>query len=119
MYSIELEGLDLEAEVGCYPEEQGKLQSVRIDLTLDLDLDHRTLKDELGMTLDYGAVLTSIQSLLQERKWNLLEILCRDITQMLFKLSPHVTRVKLRAQKFVFAELDSVGVLLDLRRDQL
>ncbi len=76
---IELRGLRLSALVGVLPHEQAQAQPLEIDLDLVLDLAPAGTSDDLADTVDYGAVCSAVEAIVEESSFALLEALAERI----------------------------------------
>lgn len=79
MDRIEITGLRVLTVVGVLPHERETPQPVRIDLSLGVDLRDAGRTDELGDTVNYGAVTDEVALLVRESKDLLLERLAHRV----------------------------------------
>lgn len=70
---IELRSLRLVGYCGLLPEERTRKQPLEFDLDIGVDLARAAATDDLSETLDYGVVCDSIEQLLAEEQFLLLE----------------------------------------------
>jgi dihydroneopterin aldolase len=70
---IELRGLRVLAFCGVLPEERERRQPFTIDVDLLCDLSVAGASDQLGDTVDYGAVCAAIEAVAQDDRFDLLE----------------------------------------------
>ncbi len=109
MDSILIEGLHCRAHVGVPLEERQRLQQVRIDLELGLDLKVAGRLDRVEKTKDYASVAQAIKDLVRRRSFRLVEAMAEAIAgQLLERFKPAFVRVRVR--KFSVPGTDSVGV---------
>lgn len=111
--SVHVRGLRLEAEVGVYDSERGRRQSVRIDLTADVDASARCPSGRLADTVNYASLAETVRQIVLARHHDLLEDLAQTIADSLFT-DPRITRLALSIDKLTaLADADSVGVSLE------
>lgn len=70
---IELRSLRLVGFCGLLPEERTRKQPLEFDINIGVDLARAAATDDLSETLDYGLVCQSIEDLLEEEQFLLLE----------------------------------------------
>jgi dihydroneopterin aldolase/2-amino-4-hydroxy-6-hydroxymethyldihydropteridine diphosphokinase len=78
---IDITGLRVTTIVGALPHEREIAQPLQIDLSLEVDLTDAGISDELGDTVNYGAVADEVAALVSERKDVLLERLAAAIAE--------------------------------------
>lgn len=111
--SVHVRGLRLDAEVGVYDSERGRRQSVRIDLTADVDASARCPDGRLTDTVNYASLAETVRQIVLARHHDLLEDLAQTIADTLFA-DPRITRLALSIDKLTaLADADSVGVSLE------
>jgi dihydroneopterin aldolase len=106
MGTILVEGLEILGVHGVLPEEQTRAQPFRVDLELEVDLGPAGHSDDLGDTIDYGAVIDAVVRIVESERHQLLERLaariataCREdarvtgVTVTVLKLRPPVPAV--------------------------
>ena len=76
---IELRGLRLAVSVGVLPEERERAQPLEIDLDVVADLSPAGASDELGDTLDYGAITEQVERVVTTGTPMLLERLAQTL----------------------------------------
>jgi dihydroneopterin aldolase len=64
---IDITGLRVTTIVGALPHERVSAQPLQIDLRLEVDLTDAGSSDELGDTVNYGAVADEVAALVSER----------------------------------------------------
>jgi dihydroneopterin aldolase len=118
---IELRGLRVLGTHGVLPEEQQRAQPFEIDLDLDVDQRRPARSDDLGDTVDYGAVAAAVAAVVAGPHSDLLEHLAARIADAaLASAAPHATAVTVRLRKLrppVPHQLVSAGVTIHRRRD--
>ena len=97
------------AHVGVGIKERKRLQEIRVDIELGLDLRPAGRLDRVDRTLDYAAITRDVKALIQGRSFRLVEALAQAIADCLVdRFNPRWVRVRLR--KFSVPGTDSVGV---------
>jgi dihydroneopterin aldolase/2-amino-4-hydroxy-6-hydroxymethyldihydropteridine diphosphokinase len=111
---IEINGLRATSIVGALPHERLIPQPLQVDLALEVDLTDAGRSDELGDTVDYGAVADRVVEVVEERKDVLLERLVAAIAEEVVALdrvdAVDVTLTKLRPPLAVDAASTAVHV---------
>jgi dihydroneopterin aldolase len=79
MDRIELRGLRAVGTHGALPEEQFRAQPFEVDVALQLDLRPAGQSDDLGDTVDYGALAESVERVVTKEHFQLLERLAERI----------------------------------------
>ena len=79
---IQLRGLRVVGICGALPEEQERPQPFEIDLDVEADLSAAGSSDELGDTLDYGAIAARVEALVANGRFTLLEALAAAIAEV-------------------------------------
>lgn len=79
MDCITIKSLQLETQVGVYPEERIAKQPVRVDLALHLDLRPAGVSDRLEDTVDYATLTDRLTVLAAQQSCQLLETLAERI----------------------------------------
>lgn len=80
---IELRGLRLSARCGVLPEERERAQPLEIDLDLHVGLATAGRSDDLGDTVDYGAVCALVERVCAAGAPRLLEFLAESLATAL------------------------------------
>ena len=109
MDSILIKGLRCRAHVGVPLQERRRLQEVRINLELGMDLRRAGREDRVEATVDYAAVAQEVKGIVRVGSFRLVEALAERIAgRILNKFRP--VFVKVRIRKFSVPGADSVGV---------
>ncbi len=82
---IELRGLVLSGICGALPEERERPQPLEIDLDVVADLAIAGASDDLGDTLDYGAITTRVEQVVVSGRPMLLEHLAQRIADVVLQ----------------------------------
>ncbi|MGK7918695.1 MAG: dihydroneopterin aldolase [Trichodesmium sp.] len=73
MDSISITGIRCYGYIGFFPEEKVLGQWFEVDLTLGLDLTAASKSDALEDTVDYGSIVNTVQEIVKNSKFALLE----------------------------------------------
>ena len=76
---IELRGLVVTGICGALPEERERAQPLEVDLDVVADLSAAGASDDLGDTLDYGAITAAVERVILDGTPQLLEHLAQTI----------------------------------------
>jgi dihydroneopterin aldolase len=109
---IELRGLRAVGYCGALPEEQERPQPFEIDLDVEADLALPGNTDELGDTLDYGAIADAVEHVIVTERFVLLERLAARIAEVVLT-DPRALAVTVRVRKLrppVPQHLETSGV---------
>jgi 7,8-dihydroneopterin aldolase/epimerase/oxygenase len=107
--------LRLDARIGVYPEEQGGLQPILVNISLgirDNGLDHPDGigPDEFDRVVDYDALAKRVRRLVATSHVFLIETLAERIAALCLS-GPRVLSVRIQVEKLaVFADAASAGV---------
>lgn len=94
-----LHNLRVDCIVGIHPHEREETQWVYLDIELDNDFSQAASSDAIHDAIDYTAVATRVTTLLQERKFHLLEAMVEAVAQMLLTLDFRITAVRVEIRK--------------------
>lgn len=78
---ILISGLRVETRVGWTDEERAEPQAVLIDLDVETDAGAPAASDDLGDTIDYGAVIAEVAEYVGGRETKLLERLAAEVAE--------------------------------------
>jgi dihydroneopterin aldolase len=79
---IELRGLVASGYCGALPEEQERAQPLEVDLDIRADLRRAGTSDDLGETVDYGAVCAAVERVVTGERFALLERLAERLAEV-------------------------------------
>jgi dihydroneopterin aldolase len=79
---IELRGLRALGFCGALPEEQERRQPFEVDLDVETDLSAAGTSDELGDTVDYGALCAQIESVIVDERFVLMERMAARLAEV-------------------------------------
>ena len=74
-------GLRLSARVGATDEERSRPQGVVVDLVVATNLAPAGLSDQLGDTIDYAALVSSVARVIEDGEAHLLETLAQRVVE--------------------------------------
>ena len=115
--AIALEGAELHVHVGEHPWEKHPERPTRLRVDLRLTFDYRAYHDHHGGYIDYDPLRTFLKGLEGKPHVAKLETLARKIIAECFDKTP-ARRVRLKLVKpDIFPEMDGVGVILDVDRE--
>ncbi|WP_213957505.1 dihydroneopterin aldolase [Variovorax sp. dw_954] len=100
MATIEME-LQVRTEIGIAPSEQGRVQDLKVLLTVevaDTYSDAAAQEGDLTLTLDYGRLREIVHEVFAERRYSLLEEVTTTIRERMRQLS-HVTSARVAITK--------------------
>jgi dihydroneopterin aldolase len=79
---IELRGLRALGFCGALPEEQERRQPFEVDLDVETDLTAAGASDELGDTVDYGALCAQVEAVVVDERFVLIERMAARIAEV-------------------------------------
>jgi dihydroneopterin aldolase len=95
---IELRGLVASGICGALPEEQIRPQPLEVDLDVVADLAAAGASDDLGDTLDYGAIAAAVEAVVTGERFVLLERLAERLTEVVLA-DPRALEVTVSVRK--------------------
>ena len=118
---ILIEGLEVSCIVGVRPFERRLPQSVRLDLSLGLDLSVAGRSGRISHTCDYDRITDEVRALLRFREYRLIEVATEELAAMLFGVHPPLVQVDIRLDKptALHGRARGAGVKVSRRREQL
>lgn len=96
---IRIEGLEVFAHHGVYPEETKNGQTFFVNATLYTDTKMAGMKDDLTLSTNYGTVCNEIHDFLTEHTYQLLEAAVENLAHHLLLTFPLVKQLDLELQK--------------------
>ncbi len=105
-----IEGIEFYAYHGVPDAEQQVGHRYRVDLTLEVDLRQAGQTDQIGATVDYGAVARLVQQIGTGTQVRLMETLAERICAEILHRFPNVQRVHLELSK----RLPPTGTIVEL-----
>jgi dihydroneopterin aldolase len=91
--------LRVDCIVGVFEHERLRPQPLIIDLELGLDTAEAAYTGRIAATCDYGRVANEIATLLEFRRYKLLEVAASELAAMLIGVHPMIEDVRLRVRK--------------------
>lgn len=113
-----LRGLEFYGYHGVIPEENRLGQRFVVDLDLHCDLSEAGRTDDLTRTVDYGAVLADVRTIVEGPACRLIETVAERIAQRVLD-AYDVTRVRVRVRKPdvpIPATLEYLGIEIERTR---
>ena len=111
-----LRDMVLDARIGVFPDEHGRTQRVRVNVSLLVEEDGGPSRDNLAEVVDYGRVAAGIRRTVSDGHVRLAETLAGRIAAGCF-FDPRIAAVRVRVEKLdVFDDLESVGVEIERTR---
>ena len=95
---IELRGLVASGICGALPEEKVRRQPLEIDLDVVADLAAAGTSDDLGDTLDYGALAAAVEAVVTGEEFTLLERLAQRLADVVLA-DPRAIEVTVSVRK--------------------
>ena len=96
---IELRGLQVTGICGALPEERERAQPLEIDLDVEADLAPAGWSDDLGDTIDYGALCHVVVAVVENGEPQLLEHLAAKIAGAVIGMDARVLAVTVAVRK--------------------
>jgi dihydroneopterin aldolase len=115
---IELRGLRVVGLHGFLPHERERPQPFEVDIDVEADLTAPGQSDELGDTLDYGALARAAAGVVADEQWFLLERMAHRIAERI-SIDERVQRVTVTVRKLrppVPLDMASAGVRITRTR---
>lgn len=116
---IVIEGLEVFANHGVYPEENALGQKFTVSLTLYTDLSRAGETDDLDASIDYGRVCHMADSYLREHTFKLIEAAAEGLAAHLLAAFPLLLGIRVKLEKPwapIGLPLSSVGVEIERTR---
>lgn len=115
-----IEALELHAYHGWHRHEGEFGQAFLVDLELETDISRAAATDELGDTLDYARLVSTVRRLFVDTRYKLVETAAATLAKGILAEFPTVLSVDLRVRKLkppIPERLVAVGIHLRLDRD--
>ena len=96
---IELRGLRVAGIVGVLAHERTQAQPLDVDLDIVLDLAPAATSDDLGDTVDYGAVCAAAEQAVTSTSFALLEALAQRISEVVLAVDHRIAEVTVSVRK--------------------
>lgn len=117
---IELRGLRALGFIGALPEEQERRQPFEVDLDVEADQAPAGRSDELGDTIDYGALCASVEAVITDERAALMERVAQRIADVVLA-DARVSAVTVTVRKLrppVPQHLDTSGIRIRRERQR-
>ncbi|WP_294503037.1 dihydroneopterin aldolase [uncultured Victivallis sp.] len=98
MDRIFINGLRVNALIGCYPAERERRQGITLDLELGVDLSAAAVSDELSDTVNYAELEERIHSLVSGSRFKLIEALAGAVGRLALEYE-RIRFVRVRVDK--------------------
>jgi dihydroneopterin aldolase len=115
---IELRGLRASGYCGLLPEERERAQPLEVDVDIHCDLAEAGTGDDLGATVDYGAICTALETVVTTVHVDLLERLAHLLAETVLghRRVQGVTVAVRKLRPPVSQQLDTAGVRIHRTR---
>jgi FolB domain-containing protein len=97
--SIFIENLRVDCIVGIHAHERKQPQPLLVELELGLDTAEAAYSGKIAATCDYVRVADEVATLLDFRRYKLLEMAAEELAAMLFGVHPQLVDLRLRLRK--------------------
>jgi len=94
-----LNDLRVDCIVGIYEHERIKTQEVLIDVEIDYDFAKAAASDAIPDAIDYDAVASLLTTLLQTRRFQLIETMAEESAALLLERQERAVAVRLEIRK--------------------
>ena len=109
---IEIKALGVASRIGVPDDERAVAQRLELDVWMWPERGFRGLGDELGGTVDYGAVAERCRELAGERERRLIETLAEEVAVALLA-GWRLRAVRVTVRKFILVDCGSVAVTVE------
>jgi FolB domain-containing protein len=114
MFTVTLSKLRHSIFIGLHESERNFPQVIEVCVNISISRLDAAILDDIKYTVDYDKAVTSIVSLLDSKKWCLLENVAFEIAKHITELSPFVEKVEVALTKRVHDKLKDAVVTLVL-----
>ena len=97
--TIELDRLAVRCIVGILPFERVTEQDIFLDVGMDLDFAPASSSEHVSNTVDYSTLALDLDSLVRERKFQLIETMAESCAAFVLATHPRVERVRVAVHK--------------------
>ena len=97
---LKIHDLVIETKIGVFDWERNEAQKMWVDLEIPVEARKAAAKDDVKLTIDYGALVTAIRNTVQHRTYKLIETMAEEIAGIAvgqFKAPRVSVRVKKRS----------------------
>ncbi|HEX3443616.1 MAG TPA: dihydroneopterin aldolase [Chthoniobacterales bacterium] len=106
---FQIADLRVPTRIGVPRAERADAQTIAFTVRFQILRSFRALRDDIGQTVDYGAVAQQIRVAAQENRAQLIETLVSEVADRLIARFP-LARVEVELKKFVLADAEYVSV---------
>ncbi|MTI16417.1 dihydroneopterin aldolase [Rhodobacteraceae bacterium RKSG542] len=99
MDAIHLTNLSFFARHGLYEEEAKLGQRFEVDLSCYADLTEASISDDYAQTICYGSIAETVERVVTQERFNLIERLAGAICEAVFQLDKRIATVKITVRK--------------------
>lgn len=99
MDKIVLKGLHFYGYHGVFPEETRKGQPFSVDLVMELDTTDAVRSDSIRDTVDYSAVYTTVQEIVEGKPYKLIEKVAAVIAETVLRTYERIQAVEVTLHK--------------------
>lgn len=103
-------GVRVQAQIGVYKHEVGRVQPLVVDVELDAPTD---ASDRLSQTVNYETILKAAQAVADEGHIDLVETFAHRLAERCLA-DPRVTQARVRVEKPLALAPDAVGAGVDI-----
>ncbi len=108
---IIIRDLRIKMSIGIYEHEKSRLQTVIINVTLNVSTNHNAPLEDIEEVVSYEDIIKEIEKLADNRHYNLVERFAEDIADMCLKHARKIQSVDVRIEKpDIIENTASVGV---------
>ncbi len=107
---IFIDDLRVQAVIGIYDHEQAGPQELRIDAELRFDASAPGATDDIGQTIDYGAIVALIEAACLANTHQLLEALSAHLLDELFARFPLIGADLKIGKTGIFDNVGNIGI---------
>lgn len=116
-FTLFLDRLAVDAEIGIHDFERGCRQRLFVTISVEIEPSRLPSTDDIAATLDYDGIRDLVRDLVATRRYDLQETLCRAILSGL-QVYPDIVSVSVETCKpDVYPDTRAVGCRLTARRD--
>jgi len=91
--------LQVDCIVGIYPHEREREQTVLLDIELDYDFAAAAASDAIDEAADYDLLVSSVTTLIRERRFQLIETMAEASAALLLERLPLARAVRIEIRK--------------------
>ena len=113
--AIHIRGLQVSAHIGVPEEERAAAQRLTFNLTLWPARGMNQLNDEIGDTVDYANVSSSVKKFAERRRDKLIETMADAVALHLLDAF-EISRVTVELRKYILPEVEFVSVSVTRER---